>query len=102
VVADLEEVTIKIWLAGDTPDTIAFELSGIGDPANLAALIEASRPIPTDPDSPLRDNPASPSLTTDLCPLSEGRRQAVSSPIAGDPTFFSSRTRRAQAIAKFH
>ena len=58
VVADLEEVTIKIWLAGDTPDTIAFELSGIGDPANLAALIEASGLIPTDPDSPLRDNPA--------------------------------------------
>ena len=55
--ADLEEVTIKIWLAGDTPDTIAFELSGIGDPANLAALIKASGLIPTDPDSPLRDNP---------------------------------------------
>ena len=58
VVADLEEVTIKIWLSGDTPDTIAFELSGIGDPANLAALIEASRLIPTDPDSPLGDTPA--------------------------------------------
>ena len=43
VVADLEEVTIKLWLAGDTPDTIAFELSAVGDPSDLTARLQAFR-----------------------------------------------------------
>lgn len=35
VVADMESVTIKIWLSGYEPDTIAFELAGVGDPLEL-------------------------------------------------------------------
>lgn len=42
VIADLEDVALKIWLSGDTPDTMAFELYGTGNPADLAALIDGS------------------------------------------------------------
>jgi hypothetical protein len=44
-------------MTGNTPDSIAFELAGVGDPSDLAASIEGSVATGHDPEDPPSGNP---------------------------------------------
>lgn len=54
-------MTVKVRLAGYEPDTIAFELAGIGDPVDLADMIEMWCATGDLPEYLRRDDPELPS-----------------------------------------